>query len=498
MGTGHLRRCFSLAQALVAAGAEPCFVVRRLDVVAPQLLATTDLPVHWLPAPAAPMSPAADAPPHAVWAGVPGVQDATDTAQALAGWRPDWLVLDHYAFDASWHHALRATLGCRLLVIDDTADRAIDADALLDHNWDADHAAKYAGRLARAPSLWFCGPRFALLAPIYRYAKRCPVRPEVRSMGIFMGGTDAGGASIRVLEACREAGHEGCIEVVSSAASPHLPALRAACAADAQTRLTLDEPDLAAFFARHDLQVGAGGGATWERCCIGSPMVALVLAANQSMVVSALDCLGALRAASLPGLPNEADAQSLVHVLRRLLVDPDARQALATRASELVDGRGAQRVALALMADALQLHAASPQDVGLLHGWRNHPSVRAVSGNSAAIDMAVHSSWLAGVLADVRRKLFVAQVGALPVGSIRFDCVADRGLEVSLYLDPDLYGLGLGRRLLLAGEQAMLAWFPEGFTVYAVVQAGNNASQRLFESCGYDGGPLSYQKHVLP
>ena len=58
---------------------------------------------------------------------------------------------------------------------------------------------------------------------------------------------------------------------------------------------------MAAFFARHDLQVGAGGGATWERCCIGSPMVALVLAANQSMVVSALDCLGALRAASLPG-----------------------------------------------------------------------------------------------------------------------------------------------------------------------------------------------------
>jgi RimJ/RimL family protein N-acetyltransferase len=59
-----------------------------------------------------------------------------------------------------------------------------------------------------------------------------------------------------------------------------------------------------------------------------------------------------------------------------------------------------------------------------------------------------------------------------------------------------LQGLGLGTRLLLAGEQQMHQQLQEPFTVDARVLAGNTASQRLFEGCGYDGGPLSYQKHI--
>ena len=86
---------------------------------------------------------------------------------------------------------------------------------------------------------------------------------------------------------------------------------RQACAAIAGTTLTLDEPDLAAFFARHDLQIGAGGGATWERCCIGAPTIAIVVAANQSAVVPALDRLGALRAASLPGFQDGANTKGV-------------------------------------------------------------------------------------------------------------------------------------------------------------------------------------------
>lgn len=134
IGTGHLKRCLSLAQALIEAGADVRFVCRALDAVAATVLGDSGIPTLWLSAPAQAFTPAPDAPPHAAWAGVPQGQDADDTTQALTGWAPDWLVVDHYAFDARWHKAVRDALGCRLLVIDDTADRALDADALLDHN----------------------------------------------------------------------------------------------------------------------------------------------------------------------------------------------------------------------------------------------------------------------------------------------------------------------------------------------------------------------------
>lgn len=487
IGTGHLKRCLSLAQALAEAGAGIRFVCRRLDAVAAQVLTTAEFPVRWLPPAEACFKPGVGNPPHAAWAGVPQAQDAEETVRALAGWHADWVIIDHYAFDARWHRAVRDALGCRLLVIDDTADRALDADALLDHNWALDHRAKYAGRLRREP-VWLTGPRFALLSAAYRHAPRHAFHDTVRSIGIFMGGTDPDGATARALSACRAAGFAGPVEVVSTSANPQLPALREACQRDEHTTLTLDQPDLAAFFARHDLQVGAGGGATWERCCIGAPTAALVLVANQSAVVPGLASLGAVRA---------ADEATLTRVLRELIGDPAARQSLAERAAALVDGRGAQRVALALLGDQLRLRSATADDARLLHRWRNHPAVRAVSASQSPIDLGTHQCWLQGVLAERARWLFVAQVGELPVGSIRFDQLDNGHLEVSLYTDPELQGLGLGRRLLAAGEQGMLSLHPEGFTVDAQVLPGNIASQRLFQAAGYHGGPLQYQKKLL-
>ena len=488
IGTGHLKRCQSLAQALIEAGADVRFVCRALDAVAATVLGDSGIPTLWLPAPAQTFTPAPDAPPHAAWAGVPQGQDADDTANTLADWRPDTVVVDHYAFDAGWHQAVHDALGCRLLVIDDTADRALAADALLDHNWAPDHRAKYAGRLPRDP-LWLCGPRFALLASAYRGVARYRFHDAVRSIGIFMGGTDPGGVSARVLAACRSAGFGGPVEVVSTSANPQLTALRDACQRDGNTTLTLDQPDLATFFAHHDLQIGAGGGATWERCCIGAPTVALALVANQSAVVPGLAALGAVRAADEATLPG---------VLHELIADPAARQSLAERAAALVDGRGAQRVALALLRDQLQLRPATVDDARLLHGWRNHPAVRAVSATQDPIAFEAHQRWLHAVLMNPARWLFVAQVGRLPVGSIRFDRLDDGGCEVSLYTDPDLQGLGLGQRLLAAGEQVLLERHPGGFIAKAQVLPGNAASQHLFQTAGYHGGPLQYQKPVGP
>ncbi|MDP2264426.1 MAG: UDP-2,4-diacetamido-2,4,6-trideoxy-beta-L-altropyranose hydrolase [Hydrogenophaga sp.] len=486
IGTGHLKRCLSLVMALIEQGAQVSLVTRALDGVAAQVLRDAPCPVRWLPAPTHALAPDSTATPHAAWAGVSWQQDAHDTASALRTERPDWLVVDHYAFDARWHGALRDSLASCLLVMDDTADRTLSPDALLDHNWAPDHRAKYADRLTQKPD-WLAGPRYALLSPTYRSAERYRYQADVRSIGIFMGGTDPGGVSGRVLAACRVAGFAGSIEVVSTSASPHLHELRNACTQDPCVVLTLDEPDLAAFFARHDLQIGAGGGASWERCCIGAPTIAIAVAANQAAVVPGLATLGAVRAATEATLPR---------TLRELIHDPSARRSLSSTAAALVDGRGAQRVALHLLRGTLRLRPANLADAPLLHAWRNHEAVRAVSGNSEPIAFDSHQAWMQRTLQSPDRWLWVAQVGDLPVGSIRFDQLAPDRLEVSLYTDPQLQGLGLGARLLRAGEQQMRDSLTTPFTVDASVLAGNTASRKLFEGNGYHGGPLRYQKSV--
>src|SRR5262249_25459737 len=154
-------------------------------------------------------------PPHADWAGCAWQQDADETIAALRDLRPDWVLVDHYAFDVRWHERVATALACRIAVIDDLADRPLACSLVIDQNLHPDHTAKFAGCL-QAPARILGGPRYALLAPHYRTAARYRFRRSVQSIGIFMGGGDPKDFTSRVLIACREAaGFTGNIELVS-------------------------------------------------------------------------------------------------------------------------------------------------------------------------------------------------------------------------------------------------------------------------------------------
>lgn len=430
-----------------------------------------------LPAPAARDPIAASNIPHAAWAGVDTARDAAETIQVLADWAPGALVIDHYAFDAEWHRAVHDGLGCGIAAIDDLADRAMAAAVVVDQNYSRDHCAKFEGRLEPATIL-LGGPRFALLGPAFVAAPRHHPSEEVRSIGIFMGGVDERNLSVRALDAVVAAEFDGAVEIVTTSANPNLAALRAACEARPGTSISTDLPDLADFFARHDVQIGAGGGASWERCCIGAPTLLLVAADNQLAVVPELVRQHIVLS---PEPLGTLDSANIAATLRRLISDFSLRRAFSERSRTLVDGLGARRVALRLVAGSLSVREATLADAEILHRWRNHPSTRSVSRDAREIGWEDHLVWLDRVLADPRRSLMVGMAGHLAVGVVRFDRLDGGSAEVSLYLDPALHGLGLGRAMLLAGEVVAAP----GLDIHAEVLEGNIGSARLFKSAGY-------------
>jgi UDP-2,4-diacetamido-2,4,6-trideoxy-beta-L-altropyranose hydrolase len=501
MGTGHLKRCMALAEAAIELNAQVWLLCRRLDAIAPQVLRTAKCPVIWLTSSEAsePVAPKEIATPYHAWLGVPWQQDANETVRALQSIQPDWVVVDHYALDARWHLQVRRDLECKLFVIDDLGDRVISADVLLDQNLSPDHQTKYKGYVDGRPR-WLTGPRFALLSNAFRNAARYRLHHRVRSIGIFMGGSDPGGVSSRVLQICRhEVAFDGFIEVVSTSANTKISALAETCATWPDTVLTVDEPDLAAFFSRHDLQIGAGGGATWERCCIGVPSILIPVADNQRAVIPELSERGVVRGALLadPHFNSYGfQLPSLAEVLIDLMRNFAERRVMADRSRALVDGRGAQRAALAMLSEQLLLRPVTLPDALLLFRWRNHSSVRAVSKNPEPIVYEDHKHWLNSVTVSSDRWMWVAEVGRLPVGSLRFDLLGPGRVEVSLYLDPDLQGLGLGARMLSAGEKVLKEKFTNAVMIEATVVEGNIASQKLFQACGYSGGPTRFIKKI--
>lgn len=468
VGAGHLRRCLALAGALRELGADVHFALPQVDA------------------------------PYADWVGARGfglhrVGEAApqeDAACSLAAVRRDLVIVDDYRLDARWHEAASAG-GARIAVIDDLADRALAADWVVDPNEQADPAAKYAGRLQR-PARLLGGSRFALLDAAYEHARRCTIVPEVRSIGIFMGGGDALGLTEVVLSCCRRV-FDGPIEVVATSAHPGLPALRARAAADPRLRLSVDLAQLSDFYARHDLQLGAGGGASWERCCIGAPTLALAAADNQRQVLPRLAARGAV--VFWDGDPwRHGDA--LGREIARLVGDVAARRRLAEQGRQLVDGRGARRVALALSAQRLETRAATLSDAVAVWRWRNAPDVRATAHDPAEIALEAHLQWFAGSLQRPDRLMLVGEIAGTGVGFVRFDLASAGQARVSIFLDPDLAGLGLGSPLLARAEAALSALQPAVHTVEAQVLEGNARSRRLFRRAGYHGGTTVLHKRL--
>lgn len=343
IGTGHVRRCLALADALLDAGASPLFVVRDLGLPPTSPLGDAHAVVT-LPRPTQPFRPEPGDPPYAAWGEVPQAIDAAQTIEALAAREPSLVVVDSYAFDARWHQAVAQSLGAAIVAIDDLGDRPLDVSAIVDHNYVADPLAKH--RLSLGPNTkLLTGPSYALLDRAFATAPRYRFSEAVRSIGIFMGGVDAGGLSLPIAQALRDVGFAGHIAIATTSANPSIAMLQTA-AAELGIDVALDLPHLADFFAAHDLQIGASGGATWERCCIGAPTLAVTVAANQREVLDPLATFGVVE--MLDGdVPN---AGEIAAAARRLIDDPRKREELGAKARLLVDGRGAARVASELLA----------------------------------------------------------------------------------------------------------------------------------------------------
>ncbi len=481
MGTGHFRRCQSLAAALRARGAETLLIARRHDEVSERTAGNER--VAWLPPGRPDFQPAAGDPPHAAWAAAAWDEDAAQTEHALAGFAPDWIVVDHYALDARWHeHLVRAT-GARIAAIDDLGDRTLRAELVVDHNLQPTSRDKYAGRLVK-PSRLLLGPRYALLASRYAVAPRYHFRRQVGSIGIFISGGGGADLAMQALVACRDvAGFQGLIEIVGPASGSERDRLEAAARAQPPAQVLSDLPDLCEFYARHDLQIGSGGGAAWERCCLGAPTLAVQIAQNQQAVLPLLAQHGAVAWVDPPSGLAIGDA------VARLVKEPRARLALARAGRALVDGKGSSRVAAVMqmsVSPRLMLRPAEHADEALLLAWANDPETRRQAFQTRTIAASAHAAWFRARLADPSSccVLVATTPEGVPIGQVRFDR-RDDAWEVDYSLDPAFRGLGLARTVLAQALVALASEDRQPTRVRGLVKVSNPASVRVFRSLGF-------------
>ena len=472
IGSGHVRRCKTLADELRRRGASVRFVCREHPGDLIPLLSNAGYCVAVLPA---------------VDAGQ--AADADATISALHGFAPDWLVVDHYGLDEEWESRLRDHVG-RVFVIDDLANRRHACDALLDQNWFGAATDRRYDDFVPVRCRLLLGPRYALLHPLFAQLRRSPPPRDgvMRRLLVFFGAVDSCNQTVAVLHALRAQEFAGIgVDVVVGHANRHATDIEAMVQGRVGAALHRDLPNLAGLMAGADVMAGAGGATTWERCCLGLPAVVISIAENQKRLTAALGAAGVQYSL---GDGSSVTVVDWVRALHELRSSPDRVRAYSTAASRLTDGLGVLRMAAVVQEQPIEprLRRAGPEDEWSLLEWANDPEVREQAFAPRSISPETHRAWFQKKLADPHCVLLIAEdVHGLPIGQVRFDCDANEAV-VDISVDPALRGRGVGQALLRGAIDAFRA---EGRKeeVVGEVLPHNHASRGMFLKVGFRAVP---------
>lgn len=491
IGTGHLMRCLTLADALKKRGAEVRFLMRHLPDTLEPLIQARGHELIRLEGSGENGAFEGEDLAHAHWLGASQQQDADQVLKHLSGARWNWVMVDHYALDHQWESRMRQKAD-RILVIDDLADRRHECDLLLDQNLFMDMEARYLDKVPPTAKL-LLGPKYALLRPEFAAMRRqvsLRVGP-VRRILVFFGGVDADNHTGRALDVLSGLGPgRPAVEVVIGSGHPNREEIIRRCG-EQGFECHVQTERMAELMAGADLSIGAAGSATWERCCLGLPALAVPVAANQAELLEVAASHGLVWATRGP-----EDARSdFERDLGALLDNGPLRAHMSRVAFETVDGRGAQRVASALGSPGLRIRPATLAECRELYEWRNHPSIRRVSRDSREIDWETHQKWMAAVLQSPQRDLLIGSDGEVDIGVVRFDVQGEKA-EVSIYLAPEVRSPWSGRDLLLSAEEWFVGKRPEVRQIVAEVLGGNLISTRLFLGSGYRPDSMVYIKEL--
>lgn len=326
IGSGHIMRCLSLADALLRSGATCTFLAASCPPALADLVRSHG---HALL--------------HINGDSRDDEDDLAACGSVLANSRFDWVVVDHYHRGIQWEAQVRQ-YGPRLLVIDDLANRAHDCDLLLDQN--LGRSNKDYEALVPSHCRILTGTRFALLRESFITVRENKATEQIKraapSLLITLGGMDHHNVTSQVLIALEysQLPADATITIVMGKDAPWRAQVEQTLSGLRwPARVLTGVSDMAELMASCDLAITAAGSTVWELCCIGVPMIAVVTAENQRHSAAALASSGACLLAD-PLSPLNQQLPQLVDTL----LSPTRRAELARSAAKFVDGRGCERV----------------------------------------------------------------------------------------------------------------------------------------------------------
>lgn len=474
IGSGHVMRCLVLADALKNVAADVSFAClpQHGDMIA--YIEQRGHSVTKMTPVLSPVTPVDDA-DYLGWLQRSVDEDASDFISKIQ--QAEIVVTDHYAIGREWQQRIKAALQCKIVAIDDLV-RQHDADCIIDQT------------LGRKAEEYFnnttilAGTDYALLAESFSHYRAIAISKSspksIPKVLVSMGGVDAPNATLMVLKSL-VGKVDASFTVLLSPRAPHYQEVVAWCDRHESVTHVGFCDNMALLMLDHDIAIGAPGSTSWERACLGLPSIIIPLAANQKTIMTQLVNHRAVIALEL----NEI-RQKIINAFQMLLSDWETYHKVNLA---LCDGKGVKRVMLILQQQAktiehcdFELTLATSADIKVVYDWQCHPKTRQYALNTAVPTWDEHLSWMIRKLTCPEDYFYIIRhrLSKQPCGVLRLDKQKDKNYLVSIFVNPEQYGIGVASSALLLAD-----FIHPDVTLHATVLENNQVSQQLFTKAHY-------------
>lgn len=340
IGSGHVMRCLTVAEALSLRGYECTFLMRQPTEGLKDLIARAGHKIISLNAKSAANWSSEQGPPHAHWLSCSwqeDVEEVLDVNQTPF----DLFFVDHYALDHRWELAIRK-IASKLVVIDDLADRLHECDFLLDQNPSIEND-RYEKKV-NTRCVQLLGPEYALLKKEFSLVRSSLRRKfdEVRRILVFLGSGDPNNTTEIILNVLVGMHLKNIqIDVIVGSLNPNRQELLEKFSGNNQIIFHDFVSNMQTFLSDSDICLGAAGSSSWERCCLGLPSVVVAIADNQKDIAAYSQQAGISLYA---GDYKDLCEKNIEICLRKLLDSHELRKEMSARCMGLVDGNGVSRL----------------------------------------------------------------------------------------------------------------------------------------------------------
>mgnify|MGYP004459473051 FL=1 len=365
---GHVMRCLSVVDALVKRGEEVLFVTAD-DTPVP-LLTKKGIPYRVLHTDYADME--AELPK--LWNALSELPQGPGVPEAALPQRNTFILVDSYYVTEKYLVALKKRI--TTIYMDDIYAFSYPVDMLINYNIYGEEMG-YEKDAAFADTKLLLGTEYVPLREEFAagagYAQSrkelsaetenvTPAEDRLHQMAeqgrtadggilITTGGSDSFNLAGQLLmEAMKyDALKEKEYHAVSGSLNPHIGELQALAEKHENIHIHCNVTNMAELMAESEVALSAGGSTLYELCAMGVPVIAFSFAENQERLVQTFVKRGIAQYGGNYRKDGNKMIQNTIAGLEMLLEDENLRAEYRKKARTLVDGKGADRIAEAIL-----------------------------------------------------------------------------------------------------------------------------------------------------